>query len=146
MVLLAIHKRPRERSGNAVWDQLQVVCEECNAGMGACSELPDPAWMRAVMSHRSVHVRLGETLKAFKGEPVPAATLNFVANQGAWKKRIRELRYLGWEFETFNRKQPQGGRVSSYYRLVKSRPWPEDPTGVVRQYKRDRAKQSKADG
>jgi len=39
------------------------------------------------MGHKSVHVRLGETLKASKGEAVDAATLEFVANQDDWKKR-----------------------------------------------------------
>jgi hypothetical protein len=145
VVLVSIHEVSREREGNTVSDNLQVVCEQCHAGMEGSFELPDPAWMGAVMSHRSVHVRLGETLKAFKGEPVPAATLNFVANQGAWKKRIRELRYLGWEIETFNRKQSEGGRVSSCYRLVKSRPWPADPTGVIRQYERDRAERNRSE-
>ena len=100
--------------------------------------------MRKVMAHKSVHMRLGETLKEFKGEPVSAATLEFVANQDDWKKRIRELRYLGWEIETFNRKIAEGGRVSSYYKLVKSKPWPDDPTGIVRKYERDRAVRNKA--
>ena len=102
--------------------------------------------MDAVLAHGSVHVRLGETLKAFRGEPVPATTLEFVANQGDWKKRIRELRYLGWDVKTFNRKLSEHGRISSYYRLVKPRPWPEDPTAVIRQYERDRAERNKAEG
>lgn len=96
------------------------------------------------MAHESIHVRLGETLKAFKGEAVPAATLEFVANQDDWKKRVRELRYLGWEIKTFNRKLSRGGRVSSYYRVTKYSPWPEDPTGVIRQYERDRAGRNRA--
>jgi len=99
-------------------------------------------WVRGVMEHESVHVRLGETLKAFKGEPVDAATLKFVANQADWKKRVRELRYLGWEIETFNRRISEA-RVSSFYRLVRSLPWPADPTGAIRQYERDRAERSR---
>jgi len=143
-VLAAIQDVSGERELNTVSDKPQLFCEECNAGLEACRlEHHDPAWMVAVMSHRSVHVRLGETLKAFEGEPVSAEVLNLVANQGAWKKRIRELRYLGWEIETFNRKLPEGGRVSSYYRLVKSRPWPTDPTGIIRQYERDRAERNR---
>ena len=145
VVLVAIHEVSREREGNTVSDNLQVVCAECNAGMEGCFELPGPACMGAVMFHKSVHVRLGETLKAFKGEAVPAATLDLVANQDDWRKRIRELRYLGWEIETFNRKLSEGGRASSYYRLVKSRPWPEDPTGVIRHYERDRAERNRND-
>jgi hypothetical protein len=101
--------------------------------------------MRAVMGHKSVHVRLGETLKAFKGEPVDAATLRFVANQGDWKKRVRELRYLGWDIRVFNRRLA-GGKVSSFYQLRRSQPWPEDPTGVIRQYERDRAGRNRESG
>lgn len=87
-------------------------------------------------------MRLGETLKAFNGQPVAAATLELVADQDDWKRRIRELRYLGWEITTFNRKLP-GGRVSSYYRLDKSKPWPPDPTGTIREYERKRAQRNK---
>jgi hypothetical protein len=130
----------------AISDNGSMVCDECKAGMEDCRLDPThPAWMVTVMAHESVHVRLGETLKAFEGEAVPAATLDFVANQGDWKKRIRELRYIGWEIETFNRKLSEGGRVSSYYRLVKWRPWPEDPTGMIRQYERDRAQRNRHD-
>jgi hypothetical protein len=99
--------------------------------------------MHGVMGHKSVHMRLGETLKTFKGKPVDAATLEFVANQDDWKKRVRELRYLDWEIETFNRRISET-RVSSFYRLVKSTPWPADPTGIIRQYERDRAERNKA--
>jgi hypothetical protein len=66
-----------------------------------------------------------------------------IANQDDWKKRLRELRYLGWEIETFNRRV-SSTRVSSFYRLVKSRPWPADPTGDIRRYERERAVRNKA--
>ena len=94
------------------------------------------------MGHKSVHVRLGETLKAFKGEPVPMDTLEFVANQDDWKKRIRDLRYLGWKIESSKKKLP-GGRVSSYYRLIQSKPWPGDPTAEVRRYERERSERNR---
>jgi hypothetical protein len=96
------------------------------------------------MAQESVHIRLGETLKTFQGEPVPAAALEAVANQDDWKKRVRELRYLGWEIETFNRRLSRGGR-SLYYRLVKSQPWPGNPTGIICQYERDRARRNRAE-
>lgn len=140
VLLMNINCFPRElNSPDRDW-----VCEECNAGIGAYVGPTGPSWLDAVIGHESVHVRLGETLKAFKGEAVPASTLEFVANQDDWKKLVRELRYLGWEIETFNRKLPEGGRVSSYYRAVKARPWPEDPTSAIRQYERDRAERNKA--
>jgi 5-methylcytosine-specific restriction endonuclease McrA len=145
VVLVVDHKVPREWGGETTPDNLWAICEDCNAGKKNYFKSVDAEWMRKVMAHKSVHVRLGETLKAFKGEAVPAATLEFVANQDDWKKRVRELRYIGWEIETFNRKLSEGGRVSSYYRLVKSRPWPEDPTGIIRQYERDRAQRNRHD-
>jgi len=144
IVLVVDHKVPREWGGETVPDNLKTICEECSVGKQAYFESVDAEWMGRVMGHKSVHVRLGETLKAFKGEPVDAATLKFVANQADWKKRVRELRYLGWEIETFNRRISET-HVSSFYRLVKSRPWPADPTGVIRQYERDRAERNRAE-
>jgi len=99
-------------------------------------------WMREVMRHKSVHMRLGETLKVFKGYPVDASTLEFVANQDDWKKRIRDLRYLGWQILASKKRLPNG-RVRSFYQLVKVEPWPSNPTAVVQKYERDRARQNK---
>ncbi len=142
IVLVIDHKIPREWGGETVAENLEAICEECNAGKKAYFEEVDAPWMRDVIRHSSVHVRLGETLKAFRGRPVDSATLEFVANQDDWKKRVRELRYLGWEIETFNRRISKD-RVSSFYRLVTSQPWPDDPTAVIRQYERDRAERNR---
>jgi 5-methylcytosine-specific restriction endonuclease McrA len=144
VVLVVDHKIPREWGGETVPENLEAICEDCNAGKKAYFKSVDAEWMHGVMGHKSVHVRLGETLKAFKGEPVDAATLEFVANQDDWKKRVRELRYLGWEIETFNRRISET-RVSSFYRLVKLRPWPADPTGDIRRYERERAERNRAE-
>jgi 5-methylcytosine-specific restriction endonuclease McrA len=145
IVLVVDHRIPREWGGETVSENLWAVCEECNAGKKNYFKSVDADWMRGVIAHRSVHMRLGETLKAFKGEPVPAGILEFIANQDDWKKRIRDLRYLGWEVDTFNRRLSSGGRVSSFYRLVKSEPWPDEPSAVVRKYERDRAARNKAE-
>jgi hypothetical protein len=133
----------RQEEGSNLPENLRALCAECNVGRESCRELQEPEWMHAVMAHRSVHMRLGETLKAFRGRPVPAETLKLVADQDGWKTRLRELRYLGWDIEAFNRKL-KGGRVSSFYRLKKSKPWPPDPTGTIRQYERDRAQRNKS--
>jgi hypothetical protein len=143
IVLVVDHKIPREWGGETVSENLEAICEDCNAGKKNLFKSVDADWMRQVMHHKSVHVRLGEALKALHPEPVPAATLEFVANQDDWKKRVRELRYLGWDIEAFNRKLA-GLRVSSFYRLNKSKPWPPDPTGTIRQYERDRAQRNKS--
>ncbi len=142
-MLVVDHKIPREWGGETVSENLEAICEDCNAGKKNYFKSVDAELMRGVMGHKSVHVRLGETLKASKGEAVDAATLEFVANRDDWKKRIRELRYLGWDIKTFNRKLP-GGRVSSFYRAAKSKPWPADPTGVIRQYERERAERNRS--
>lgn len=144
VVLVVDHKVPREWGGLTVSDNLEAICEECNSGKKNYFKSVDSDWMRKVMAHQSVHVRLGETLKAFKGEPVPAATLEFVANSDDWKKRTRELRYLGWKITTSRRRLSKGGRVSSYYRLVKSTPWPKNPTAVIQKFERDRAARNRA--
>jgi hypothetical protein len=135
-------KIPREQGGLAEWDNLWAICEECDVGNRSCFKSVDAAWMRDVMALTSVHMRLGETLKAFKGVPVPAQMMELVSNQGDWKKRLRELRYLGWKIDVFNPKS-KNGRVSSFYKLVSATQWPEDPTGVIRRYEQERAKRNK---
>jgi 5-methylcytosine-specific restriction endonuclease McrA len=143
VALVVDHKIPREWGGETVSENLEAICEECNAGKKNYFKSVDAEWMRSVMGNKSVHVRLGETLKAFQPEAVDASTLEFVANQDDWKKRVRELRYLGWDIRTFNRRVSKT-RVSSFYRLVKSRPWPDDPTRDIRRYERERAARNKA--
>lgn len=140
--LVIDHKIPRAWDGETAPENLWAICTDCNHGKKNYFESVDAAWMRKVMAKKSVHVRLGETLKAFHDQPVPMDTLEFVANQNDWKKRLRELRYLGWTIKTFNRKQP-GGRVKSFYRLIESKPWPDDPTRAIREYERERAAQNK---
>lgn len=137
-MLVVDHKIPREWGGLTEPDNLWAICEECNAGKKNFFKSVDADWMRKVMGLGSVHMRLGETLKAFKGKPVDAVTLEFVANQDDWKKRIRDLRYLGWIVPASKKKMPNG-RVRSFYRLVKANPWPENPSAVIQKYERDRA-------
>lgn len=142
VVLVVDHKVPREWGGLTEPENLWAICEECNLGKKNYFKSVDAGWMRKVMGHKSVHVRIGETLKAFAPEPVAAATLEFVANQDDWKKRTRELRYLSWDIQVFNRKLT-GGRVSSFYQLRQWKPWPDDPTGVIRRYERERAERNR---
>lgn len=142
VVLIAVHEFTRERECRSR-ENLCLLCEECNAGRECSLEPSEPAWMTAVIAHENVHMRLGETLKAFQGEPIPAATLKRVADQDAWTTRIRELRYLGWEIEAIKRRLPVG-RVSSFYRLKKWKAWPPDPTGTIWAYEQARAKRNRS--
>lgn len=142
IVLVVDHKIPREWGGPTAPENLWAICADCNSGKKNYFESVDSELMRKVMGNRSVHIRIGETLKAFAPQAVSAATLEFVANQDDWKKRARELRYLSWDIHVFNRKL-EGGRVSSYYQLKRSQPWPKDPTTVIRRYEQDRAERNR---
>jgi 5-methylcytosine-specific restriction endonuclease McrA len=136
------HKVPRDLGGDTEVDNLWAICETCNEGKkNHFKSIATPEMLKA-MAQKSVHMRLGEALKASKGKPVPAETLHVIANQDDWKKRIRELRYLGWKIETHNAKS-ETGKVSSYYTLVEHHPWPSDPTAKIRKYERDRAAQNR---
>jgi HNH endonuclease len=141
VVLVVDYKIPREWGVLSDEDNLWAICEDCIKGNRSCFRFVDAAWMRRVMALKSVHMRLGETLKALKGQPVPAQMMAFVANQNDWKKRVRELRYLGWKIDVNPSKH--SGRLFSCYRLTKSRTWPEDPTGVIRQYEQERANRNR---
>jgi hypothetical protein len=41
---------------------------------------------------------------------------------------MRDLRFIGWDYRF--RKAREGGRVRTYYRLVKFAPWPENITAI----------------
>jgi 5-methylcytosine-specific restriction endonuclease McrA len=142
IVLVVDHKIPRDWGGLTEPDNLWAICEDCNAGKKNYFASVDTEWMREVMGNKSVHVRLGETLKALQPAAVPASTMSFVAGQDDWKKRARELRYLGWNIHVFNRTLPEG-KVSSFYQLLHWEPWPEDPTNVIRRFERERAVRNK---
>lgn|GEM_PF-1905146 len=142
VVLVVDYKVPRPWGVLPGQDNVWAICEDCAKGKKICFRSVDAAWMRRLMALKSVHMRLGETLKALKGQLVPAQVLDFVANQDDWKKRVRELRYLGWEIDVLNPSQHHG-RLFSCYRLTKFCTWPEDPTGVIRRYEQERAKRNR---
>lgn len=135
-VLVVDHKVPQDWGGTNEPSNLWAICEECNSEKKHYFSAQDAEFMRAVMSHKSVHVRIGEALK--KMGSVPASLLSLVAGQSDWMKRARELRYLGWNFETVNRRLPSG-RVEATYKLLQFQEWPEDPTGDIRRYEVERA-------
>jgi hypothetical protein len=137
------HKIPREWGGGTELGNLWALCEECNRGKKNLFASVDSAAMRAAIQHDSVHVRIGELLKASGTEvPVPSHLIDIVANQDEWRKRLRELRYLGWKIEASRASVP-GGRFQSAYQLRKFTEWPPDPTGWIQRYERERAQRNK---
>lgn len=130
------HKIPQTWGGTNEIDNLWALCTECNHGKKNLFASQDDE-TKSLLQHRSVHVRIGELLKLNLGKPVPARMIDFVANQDDWKKRTRELRYLGWNIEVTKKKQANG-RVTSFYQLNSFTDWPDDPTAWIRQYEKDR--------
>jgi 5-methylcytosine-specific restriction endonuclease McrA len=143
IALVVDHKIPREWGGKTEPDNLWAICEECNHGKKNLFASVDSSAMRSAIKHDSVHVRIGELLKAAGvGVPVPSTWLDIAANQDEWRKRLRELRYLGWVIKASRAGVP-GGRFQSAYMLEKFTEWPPDPTSWIANYERERAKRNK---
>jgi 5-methylcytosine-specific restriction endonuclease McrA len=145
--LVVDHKRPRAWGGTNDVSNLWAVCEPCNAGKKHffSSLEVDPELMKSVTAHSSVHVRIGEMLKARGvGNPTPASLLQVVADQEDWHKRLRELRYpvIGWEIET-KRYKNRSGKVVVDYVLKGSKDWPDDPTGTIRRFEKERERKNR---
>ncbi len=147
--LVVDHKKPRAWGGSNERDNLWAICDECNAGKKAffSSLNVDPELMKKVTAHESVHVRIGELLKAIGvNNPTPSSLLEVVADQDDWHKRLRELRYpvIGWEIDTSRYKGPSGKTMVDYI-LRSHKPWPEDPTGTIRRFERERERMNKGE-
>jgi 5-methylcytosine-specific restriction endonuclease McrA len=142
ITLVIDHRIPRDWGGKTERENLWAICEDCNQGKKNHFASQDQSLMRRVMRHESVHVRLGELLKAFKNKPVSSKLLAFVARRDDWMKRTRELRYLGFEIKTSRERNPNG-RVESSYTLTKDADWPADPSGWIGEYERRRAKRNR---
>src|SRR6266404_5156287 len=144
IVLVVDHRIPRDWGGSNEPENLWAICEECNHGKKNLFSSVNSAAVRAAINNESVHVRIGELLKATAmREPVPSYLLQFVADQDDWHKRLRELRYLGWKI-TSTRKRLSNGRVQSAYKLEKFTDWPANPTQWIRNYEQQRARRNNA--
>jgi 5-methylcytosine-specific restriction endonuclease McrA len=124
------HKIPKAWGGTDELENLQPLCEECNRGkkdlFRTFDEHSDA--IKAAIAHGSVHVRIGELLKATQPKWVRSDLVDLVASppgdyQEDWQRRMRELRDLGWDYEI--KKRRESGRVRSCYRLTQWTPWPE---------------------
>ncbi len=131
VVLVVDHKIPRDWGGPDELENLQPLCEDCNSGKkafyGEYNKYADK--IRIAAEHVEPHGRIGELLKAFQGDWVPGDLIGVVASmkqyQDDWQRRLRELRKLGWEYESKRSKDSKTGRSLSFYRLNQWEPWPE---------------------
>ncbi len=145
--LVVDHKRPREWGGSNDPSNLWAVCDRCNSGKKAFFDSlnVESSVMKRSMGDPSVHVRLGELLKAVGiDRRTPSVWLAVVADQDDWHKRLRELRYpvIGWRIGTVLYKSPSGRKQADYV-LKAWKPWPENPTAAIRQFEKDREKRNK---
>jgi hypothetical protein len=78
---------------------------------------------------------IGELLRAFDGGWVRSDLLGIVASaknfQDDWQRRMRDLRFLGWDYQ-HEKRYDEGSRVWTYYRLTKSAAWPENISQAIR--------------
>ncbi|MFI5093528.1 MAG: HNH endonuclease [Candidatus Acidiferrales bacterium] len=147
VTLVVDHKKPRDWGGSNGRENLWAICEECNGGKKAFFDSlnASPSMMRQAMNHESVHVRIGELLKAVGvGNRTPSSLLEVAADQDDWQKRLRELRYpvIGWDIETRGYKSASGKKLVDYI-LRSWKPWPEDPTGVIRRFEKQREEENR---
>lgn len=137
VILHVDHKIPRDWGGSNEEENLWTLCSTCNEGKRNFFANVTDERVRQAMRHKSVHVRIGELLKAFAGEPVPKAYIQMVAStHDDYAKRMRELRELGWRYHPLRRKE--GGRVRTYFVLDSWEPWPADPADSIRRAERAR--------
>lgn len=139
------HKIPRSWNGPTVEENLWAICSGCNEGKkNYFASLSDDI-MKKIMNLKSVHSRIAHFLKLHKGKWVDSDLIDFVANfndyQEDWRKRLRELRYLGLKIES--RRVKKGRRALSQYKLTKWVQMPTNPSEVTRKYEQDRARQNK---
>lgn len=129
--LVVDHKLPREWGGSDAVDNLQPLCQDCNEGKKAfyATYHEHAELIRAAAGYESPHERIGELLKAFKGDWVPSDLISIVASLGQyqedWRRRLRELRVLGWVINSKRKKDALTGRTLTWYRVAHWKPWPD---------------------
>ncbi|SBS78754.1 HNH endonuclease (fragment) [uncultured Mycobacterium sp.] len=148
--LVVDHKIPKEWGGTNDIENLQPLCEECNSGKKDHFRTYDSfaEQIRLAATHDEPQRRIGELLLAFGTEnwvrsDVIAIAANAKEYQEDWHRRMRDLRFLGWNY-TYKRRT-ESGRVRTYYRLTKSAPWPDNIIAAIRAEAARRGEKSSLD-
>lgn len=131
------HKLPREWGGTNDLENLQPLCKDCNGGKKDHFRTYDPfiSQIRQAAIYDEPQRRIGELLMAFGTDTwvrsdVIAIVANAKEHQEDWHRRMRDLRYLGWQYTV--KTKWEGGRVRSFYRLVHSHPWPDSIAAAIK--------------
>ena len=133
-VLQVDHKMPQSWGGTNDISNLQPLCEECNRGKKAYFATLNAfgPQIRQASENDEPHKRIGELLKTVAPAELRSDIVELVAHsrqyQSEWRKRLRELRVLGWKITT--RKRKEAGRVQVYWRAEHWEPWPTGSVGA----------------
>lgn len=136
--LAVVQKIPINWGGEPHRDNLEALCEECNVGrqqfFAKWDHIADR--IRGAVAMADPRQRIGELLRAMSPDWVRADLIEAVAcareYQDDWQRRLRDLRFLGWDYEHHNRKLDVGERTWSFYRLTKSAPWPANIATAIK--------------
>jgi HNH endonuclease len=135
--LVVDYKMPLSWGGDVELENLQPLCEECHAGKRDYFRSFEAyaQQIRVAIGYDEPQRRIGELLKAFNGDWVRSDLLGIVASaknfQEDWQRRMRDLRFLGWDYQ-HEKRYGEGSRVWTYYRLTKSATWPENIPQAIR--------------
>jgi hypothetical protein len=145
-VVLKVDLRvPPEWGGTNDPENLWPLCKECQDGRRQYLQTYAPYTEQIAYASQfdEPQRRIGELLRAFKGEWVSSDLIGIVASakeyQEDYQRRIRELRDLGWEYEQ-KRRYDEGARVKVYYRLLHDAPWPENIREAIKDRENRRKK------
>ncbi|UVJ38029.1 HNH endonuclease [Arthrobacter sp. CJ23] len=132
VVLQVDHKLPQSWGGNNNEENLQPLCQDCNAGKKAWFATYDENAdaIAQATHHPEPQGRIALLLRAFGGDLVPSDLIGVVASMGAfqedWQRRLRDLRTLGWKIKHKNVHIKKGTRrVQSNYSLVAEGVFPD---------------------
>jgi hypothetical protein len=96
---------PQSWGGDNEPENLQPLFEDCNAGKRDYfrSFEAHAEQIRAAIGYDEPQKRIGELLRAFGGGWVRSDLLGIVASaknfQEDWQRRMRDLRFLGWDYQ-----------------------------------------------
>ena len=137
------YRLPAAWGGVAEPDNLEPLCTQCAVGKRQYMEVHavHADKIRLAAGYDEPQRRIGELLKAFDGGWVRSDLISMVASakeyQDDWQRRLRDLRFLGWEY-THEKRHHEGARIWTYYRLVRWQPWPENIHAAIKAEERRR--------
>lgn len=137
------HRVPKSWGGTNDVENLWCLCSDCNQGKKAFFSSAKSSEMRKVMKGDTSHERIARLLRLHPGKPVPSHLLQIAGNEVDWRKRLRELRYLGWNIQ--HQRHQVAQRTSITYTAVTVGRHGPGMTAEIRKIERQRTAKRKSD-